>query len=37
MVILHDALKPIRNVIFVFFSNKNKNLFLFKKHKKTFF
>jgi len=28
MVILHNALKTIPNGVFVFFSKKNKNLFL---------
>jgi len=31
MLILHGAIKPIQNVSFVFFLEKNKNLF-FKKN-----
>jgi len=35
MVTLHDAIKTIKNVVFVFFWKKNKKLFLFKKNKKS--
>jgi len=31
MVILHNAIKTIQKGVFVFFSKKNKNLFLLKK------
>jgi len=37
MVVLHNAIKPFQNGVFVFFIKKNENLFLLKKYKKTFF